>query len=415
MISSKNSKNIFINENENIFEALSDQEENIVLNPNIKKHLKFISKKKGNNYIGYYQFLNDNVYYKIYILPKTTPRVENDETNKKNFIDLLSKYYQLKNRYSSINFERRNKNIVDFSLESEKEQKKSDELDDFIAYKYIDALQTIESFFKKHKNSLVKEKKFYAQSIRHQFDLKRNILEADKSKIHQRKKEPYLYSKLATISVEVLHHFIKHKGKNREAKKLKNRIEAKYNSDNYGFKPKEISSKKVLKLFKSSDEKELYLALLTLLGVESYFEENSYKEMLKLHNQHAHFFRPENLFEWVVYDSLVEKHGKGSVKMKSSYLYTIANEEREAKPDFIVTDGDNIIVIDAKWKVLESRMKISFDDVAKLWRDALLTEATKSILIYPQISFEARTISLDIMNEQFNFELEVIDINEEQV
>jgi hypothetical protein len=46
-------------------------------------HLKFISNKANNNYIGYYQFLQGEAYYKIYILPKTTPRVTNDETNKK--------------------------------------------------------------------------------------------------------------------------------------------------------------------------------------------------------------------------------------------------------------------------------------------------------------------------------------------
>jgi hypothetical protein len=96
--------------------------------------------------------------------------------------------------------------------------------------------------------------------------------------------------------------------------KLKNRIEAKYKVESYHFKTKEITSKKVLNLFKSSDEKELYLALLTLLGVESYFEDNSYKEMLKLHYQHAHFFRPEILFEWIIYDKLIKKYGKASIK-----------------------------------------------------------------------------------------------------
>ena len=394
-------KLIFVNENENIFEACIKQGFNLDIT-----HLKFISAKANNNYIGYYQFLEDEIYYKIYILPKTTPRVTNDETNKRNFIDLLSKYYQLKNRYSSIKFEKQNKNIVDFSLESQKEQQRSDELDDFIAYKYSDALQTVERFFKKHKNSLVKEKRFYSQNIRHQFDLKRNILEADKSKIHQRKKEPYLYSKLAIISVEVLHYFLKHKSRDREAKKLKNQIEAKYNLESYSFKPKEISSKKVLKLFKSSDEKELYLALLTLLGVESYFEDNSYREMLKLHNQHAHFFRPEDLYEWIVYDILVKKYGKEAIKMKSTYYYTIANKDREAKPDFIITCKDENIVIDAKWKVLKTETQISFDDIAKLWRDKILAKANKAILAYPQIGFKERDISLELMNKKFKFKLE---------
>ncbi len=399
-------KLIFVNENENIFEATLKQGFHLDI-----EHLKFISIKTNNNYIGYYQFLEDEVYYKIYILPKTTPRVEDDETNKKNFIDLLSHYYQLKNKYISVKFKMVDRSIIDFSLESEKEKNRSDELDDFIAHKYDDALQTIESFFIKHKNSLVKEKSFYTQNIRDKFDLKRNILEADKSKIYQLKKEPYLYSKLALITVEVLHHFIKHKGKNREAKKLKNRIESKYGLDSYRFKPKAISSKKVLKLFKSSNEKELYLALLTLLGVENYFEDNSYKEMLKLHNQHAHFFRPEDLFEWVVYDRLIQQYGKESVERQKSVYYTIGEKKREAKPDFVVEFNNETIVIDAKWKILTKEEDIKFEDVAKLWRDKVLTNATKAVLIYPQIDFDKRELTLKVQNEEFKFELDVVNIN----
>ena len=171
-------KLIFINENENVFEALSDQ--NISINFFVKEHLKIISAKANNNYIGYYQFLENKVYYKIYILPKITPRVENNEINKKNFIYLLSKYYQLKNKYSHISFKRLGKNIVDFSIENKKEQKQSDKLDDFITYKYNDALQDIESFFKRYKNFLVKERKFYAQTIKHKFNIKQNILEINK-------------------------------------------------------------------------------------------------------------------------------------------------------------------------------------------------------------------------------------------
>jgi len=160
-------KTVFVDENENIFEACA--EHGLSFSSAIRKHLKFISNKSNNNYIGYYQFLGeDGVYYKIYILPKTTARVKNDdELNTKNFIDLLSKYYELKKRHNSIKPEIVNKNIIDFSFENNKKENRSDGLDDFITYKYNDALKTIESFFKRHKNSLSKELKFHSQSIRH--------------------------------------------------------------------------------------------------------------------------------------------------------------------------------------------------------------------------------------------------------
>jgi len=399
-------KAIFVNENENVFEACANH--GLIVNAEIRKHLKFISHKANNNYIGYYQFLGeDGTYYKIYILPKTTPRVKNnEELNKKNFIELLSKYYELKQRYGSVKSEIVNKNIINFSFENDKKENRSDELDDFIAYKYNDALQTIESFFKRHKNALSKELKFHSQSIRHRLDLKRNIIELDKSKIHQRKKEPYLYSKLAEISIEVLQHFIKHKEKNKFAKKLKKRINSKYSLDkSFSFNTREIVSKKVLKLFKKSDEKELYLALLTLLGIESYFEDNSYKEMIKLHNQHAHFFRPEKLFEWVIYDDLIKKYGKKSVSKEYVQTYKLAGEDRESKPDFVVQYENETIVIDAKWKILKTGKEISFEDVAKLRRDGMIFgNVTKSILIYPQIGFNEEEVFLDI--DDFKFYVE---------
>ena len=113
-----------------------------------------------------------------------------------------------------------------------------------------------------------------------------------------------------------------------------------------------------------------------------------------------------NLYEWIVYDDLIQRYGKEAVKMKSVYEYQIADEARKAEPDFIVTYDNEIIVIDAKWKVLKSETKISFDDVAKLWRDEILTEATRAILIYPQIEFAERNVNMSIYNKKFQFKLE---------
>lgn len=400
------SKTIFVNENENVFEACTNH--GVIVCSEIRKHLRFISEKAYNNYIGYYQFLGgDEVYYKIYILPKTTLRVENnDALNKKNFIQVLSKYYELKERYVLVKSKSIDKNIIDFSFNDDKKEHKSDDLDNFIAYKYKDALQTVEAFFKRHTNALSKELKFHSENVWHGVDLKRNISELDKSKIYQRKKEPYIYLKLAEISTEILHYFIKHKEKNRRAKKLKNKISAKYKVDKgFSFKTKEIVSKKVVKLFKSREEKELYLALLTLLGIESYFEDNTYKEMIKLHNQHAHFFRPETLFEWVVYGDLINRYGKENVSKQYLQSYSLGDESRESKPDFVVQYENKNILIDAKWKILESKKQITFEDVAKLRRDGIiLGNISESCLVYPQIAFDERELNMNIDNFHFTIE-----------
>ena len=58
-------KLIFINENEDIFGVLD--KENIDYSKKIIHHLRFISRKKSNNYIGYYQFKENSIFYKIYM------------------------------------------------------------------------------------------------------------------------------------------------------------------------------------------------------------------------------------------------------------------------------------------------------------------------------------------------------------
>jgi len=395
-------KAIFVNENENIFEALASQ--GVVYGADIVEHLKFISYKKGNNYIGYYQFLSSEVYYKIYILPKIAPRVENESKNKRNFIALLQEYYRLKSKHDVLS-KHISKNIVDFSFENNKKDNQADDLDDFIAYQYLDALATVKAFFNKHSKRIYKEEAFNSQNIKHRLDLKRNIAELNKSRIHQTRNLPYLYSTLALISSEVLHYFIKHKKRETiEAKKIKSSIDSKYHyKENSSFKINQIVSKKITKLFKSSDEKALYLALLKLLGAENYFEDNSSKEVFKLHNQHPLFFRPEKLFEWVVYDGLIEKYGKENISKEpeTTKNYRLNEIQRESKVDFLVHYENETIVIDAKWKVLK---KIGFEDIAKLRRDVLLHHATQAILVYPKITFKERDFTLSIDNFKFKIE-----------
>lgn len=148
------------------------------------------------------------------------------------------------------------------------------------------------------------------------------------------------------------------------------------------------------------------MALLKLLGTENYFEDNNTKEVFKLHNQHSLFFRPEKLFEWVVYDRLIEKYGENCItrELYTGKNYVINETTRESTVDFVVHSGNEIIVIDAKWKILESVKKIAFEDIAKLRRDVLLHNATKAILIYPQIEFDEREMKLSI--DDFCFEID---------
>lgn len=397
-------KSIFINENENVFQVFANY--GLVLNDSLSKHLRFISHKQGNNYIGYFQFKVHEVYYKVYVLPKTNPKVESDIENKQNFIAILQRYYQLQAKYD-VKTKQIDKSIIDFSFNNKKSDSKSDTLDDFITYQYLDALKTVKSFFKKYYKQIYKTHQVHSNAIKHKLDLKRNLTEVDKSRIHQTYKMPYLYSILALISSEVLNYFMKYKAYNKtEAKKVKAYIDTKYHYKQHSsFKINQIVSKKIIKLFKSNEEKALYLALLKLLGAENYFEDGSNKEIFKLYNQHALFFRPEKLFEWVVYEQLIERYGRENVKKEYLQPYSLAMIQRDSKPDFIVEVNNQKIIIDAKWKILNSESQISFEDVAKLRRDGIICgNVTQHILVYPKVLCNTQEYCLEMDNFKFKVE-----------
>jgi hypothetical protein len=394
-----NSKIIFINENEDVFEVLD--KENVEYSKKIVQHLRFISRKKSNNYIGYYQFKQNDLFYKLYILPKISPKVFDEKTNIKNFINLLKLYYELKSKYKEIKANEIFDNIIDFGFDTNDDRKNSDNIEDFINYKYLDALKVIEEFFKRHNRSINKEIDFMSQSIKNRLDLKRNIAELDKSKIHQIKRVPYLYSKIAIISIECINYFntkdLNKTIKNR-AKIINSKIKNKFKmKENFDFKLNQITSKKIKKLFKTKEQVKLYTALLQLIGVENYYNDFESKEIFKLYNQHSLFFRPEKLYEWFVYDRLVKIYPDYNI-LKDDYengtkkTYKINKFDIDSKPDILVIDNNKrLFTIDVKWKMLDKNIP-DISDMLKLKRDTEVRvndyKKVYSLLIYPEVQEE---------------------------
>lgn len=389
-------KPIFINENEDVFDVLD--KENIEYSKKIVQHLHFISRKKSNNYIGYYQFKQSNTFYKIYILPKTSPKVTDEKTNIKNFIDLLKLYYELKQKYKEIKTSEIFDNIIDFGFDTKEDRKNSDNIDDFINYKYIDALKVIELFFKKHNRSITKEVDFISQSIKNKLNLKRNIRELDKSKIHQIKKVPFLYSKIAIITMECISYFLKKdldKNIRNKALLINSRVKNKFKTkENFDFKLNQITSKKIKKLFKTKEQLKLYTALLQLIGVENYYDDSESKDVFKLYNQHSLFFRPEKLYEWYVYDKLINQYPeykilKDDYKDGTTEIYKVNQTPIDSKPDILIFNEKDkkLFVVDVKWKVLEKGKLPSTSDILKLKRDTEVrnydAKEVFSLLIYP--------------------------------
>ncbi len=416
----------------------------------VEKYIKIITDKQYNNKIGYFQFKHEDTYYKIYIMPKIY-KVEEKECDtcyeyQKKFINFFKHYYRLVHKYDIDKYSNElNGNISDLSYKSEDSAKKlaSDEvndIDDFIVHNYMDSLRVIESFFTKYKNQILEEQKVQSQSILHQLDTKKNIMELNKSNIHQIKKVSKIYSDLAFITMEVLKNFINTKienfsstAKSREltlkANQIQISLKSKFskNSSN-SFKIKELLLHKTSKKFKKNSEyKILYKALLKLVGKEHYYGGDVYREIQKEDEMISIFFQPEYLYEWIVYDELLKsnefddilKNDKDVLPIQYSFVPKIQNNKNgnyDSKPDLIAVNKGENYPVDAKWKILpknQSKYQIEVD-ILKLRRDAMIRKVNKGYLIYPKIEdnskFKLNTEYRYSYDKDFIFELRVINV-----
>jgi len=397
--------NIFIDEKENILESISSY--NLDIDLSVLKKLKFISDKQSNNYIGYFQFKTHNKYVKIYVLPKITPKINNDdETNIANFHKFLQKYYNIKDKYNFIKPKIIDSNIIDLNFSS---------IENLILTKYQNSLKVIFNFFKKHKKHKYIDTEYLSQSIKGKLNISKNIIEPNKSIIHQYKKEVINHSKLAFISSFAIKYFKKNILVNindisnelhTSSKKSLNLINQKFNKDtNMSLNINSILSRKIRKLFKKNDEKLLLHSIFILLGMDEYHSNHKTDNMVSV------FFRPEKLYELIVYDNLISNYQnyqiKADFKGETTTSYNLIGNsvtyKNDSQPDFIVESDDEIIIIDAKWKLLNDKPKL--DDTLKLERDLKVIESIKNkkaYLYYPIININSNNFRIDYSDFTFS-------------
>jgi len=397
-------KFVFVNESENIFERLID--ENIKIDKANKDKLKFISRKASNNYIGYFQFRNESSLIKLIILPKIIVRQSfTREELLSHFFDYFDYFYKLKQKYS-ISVESIDGNILDFSFMHAKDDKNSIDMNYHINYKYIYSIEILLRYFKKHNNIQNSKSNYISQGIKHHLDVRKNIIEINKARIHQYKRSSFNSSEYADIANKVILNFISFILPNLDESELvrtksytlSNLLKKKFKI-NHAFNLSLILNNRIKKLFlKSSELQEVYNALIILSGYEKYStnENTSNSESIyHINDLIAIFFRPENLFEWIVYDKLPELFETSFDKIRkdkkaegTSFLYHIIknNEIRLKKfsnPDFLINTESGTLLLDAKWKLFEEVAKD--EDVFKLERDYKVRndEEIRNYLIYP--------------------------------
>ena len=418
---------IFISENDNLIYKLID------LGIDFKtkeKDLRKISEKIYNNQIGYIQFKdNKENLYKIYILPKIIKTPSNDKEKKavkEKFFNYMYFSFELIEKYKNLNI-KEFKHIEPFLDYFKSEKVSFTDFEHMLYLKYELALKHVFKYFQKHKAYILEEKAYYSQTLKHQLDLRKNIKEMNKAKIHQKRKEVLIYSELAHISYQILNFFDKKILNNfnpaiqaklsHKVISVKSLLKRKYKTHSpKKAKLKEIISHRIKNLFKKPEDKKLYSYLLTLLGTE--ITENKEKSLYLMPELLTFFVSPEKIYEVFVYDFYKEKHKKHKIEYQVSKDYKIQTKEgtKELKsiPDIVIYKGNTIIIIDTKWKILKGIDDIKNEDILKLERDTKVWSVGQNkiipLLIYPVINVKTKELNL-IYSEKNNFKFHIRKIN----
>lgn len=428
-------KTILLQENEkNIFQALQNQEIDTKV---FENHFEHLFNKLYNNEVGYYIFKQDDVIYRLIILPKT---IDKDSiTKEKDFVNYLLHYYRVNNKHQFDDTKRIPNSLLSLAFDNMNNENNNSHLplDEFEFYKYEAIFNRIERFFKNHKNYKKVTLDYKSQDIKHKLHLANNIKEIDKTKIHQIQTVDILYSQIATISYHSLKLFTAHRIKNidpiyqknlaTDTQKVISFIAKKFTIDkSYKLTISKLNNLKTLKIFNSkTDTKELLVDIKSLFGFEQMYQDNE----LHVNNRYdltttSFFVNPAIFYEWYVYDILKnyawrnsykilfdkDKANKTTVKYDLTSLHHKKDKDRSSNPDYILIDEERKIkiVLDAKWKNVDTISDIQSSDFLKLKYDALLLEdneyKTIPYLVYPRYLSNEDNISISKNNSQyFNF------------
>ena len=436
---------IYLKENEkNIFQALQEQGIDTKV---FEYKLANLFNRVYNNFVGYYIFKQDDVLYKLIVLPKTIDK--NSQTVEKDFVNYLLHYHRVNTKYKFDETRQISDSLLSLAFEDNNTEDNTSHLpiDEFEFYKYQGILERIEMFFKKHKNYKRINIDYKSQGIKYKLNLAKNIKEIDKTTIHQTQTIDMMYSAIATIAYNALKLFISKRVKNideiykkqliQDTKKLINFISKKYNIDrNYKLNLSKLNNFRITKIFnKKNDTKHLLVDIKSLFGFEQMYNDN----LKSVSNRYdltttSFFIDPIVFYEWYVYDILKDytndtnkrilfdkeknKENKTTIKYNLTSLKYKEDKDRSSNPDYVIVDEENKIkiVLDAKWKNINKLGDIKSNDFLKLQYDALLLNENEynaiPYLIYPNyLSCDDKiTISKD-KRQYFEFGILQIDMN----
>lgn len=432
---------IFLKENEkDIFDSLQKQG---IDTTKFEHHFIDLFNKMYNNEVGYYIFKQDNIVYKVIVLPKTINK--NSKNAQKDFIDYLLHYHRVNNKYNFDDTKQIQNSLLSLAFEQNNDENNShDPIEQFEYYKYKAIIESIEKFFKKYKNYKKVNIDYKSQGIKYKLNLAKNIKEIDKTKIHQTQSIDMMYSQIATVTYNALKLFnskrikvikdeILKKELVQSTKKVINLISKKYTIDKiYKLTLSKLNNFKTTKIFsKKSDTKLLFVDIKSLFGFEQMYNDKE----LSVSNRYditttSFFINPSSFYEWYVYDILKvfagdkykllfdkDKDNKTTIEYDLVSKKYKKDNDRSSNPDYILIDEEKKIkiVLDAKWKKIKKLGDIKSSDFLKIKHDASLLENeynSISYLIYPTyLSNEDQITISKEENQYFNFGILQIDMN----
>jgi hypothetical protein len=380
-----------------------------------------ILKNRNNNRIGYFQAsVSPGEYIKVYVFPKTVVPNNDDPSHLlSQFNNYFSDYFRLRKHYAAKGYTELKDNLIDTG------RAKIESIEDYISRRYDMALSEVRDFFRRHNKEHLETEYFFSQEITSGINLKKNIVEINKSNIHQAREIQLNYSKIAEIAIGTLTVFSREKvpllgntSLDNKVKQLHNLIHrylrGKFTLNNRKLSISTLYNRLNGKDFKKSKRLErLQENLLVLLGVET--AGSGYK----ISNVDSIWFSPEYMYELSVREQLEQLQLKldfeHQFKLTKNYYLLAGGHEvytNNSIPDNILNSSTKgRIIIDAKWKILRNWSDIGLDDVMKIYRDRKVfseqgNELPIAILAYPKVEIPLANRQLPLsysFNEEVKF------------
>ena len=418
---------ITVHENHNIYDKFKEAG---ISTDKYCRQLKVISAKTSNNKVGYAQFKSEEGWIKVIVLPKTIE-------NSKDFIGYFQEYNRLLNRYDDFNSKFELNSASDYRTFLKKASEIENE-EQLIVEKYLHALTNIMHYFKSHKLSRIEYEEFVSQEIKYLPDIRRNIVSIDKSQIQQKKPSKKPWSEQAEIAYGAIKLFLKTKrefldenNKLRQiALKASRVIKSAYpDNDGHSFNPSNIAKMRKSKVFKKKKDRQLFTDICVLVGEDLISDGKQKSKYIKLDDTVAIFWEPNKMYEIYVFDQAIECLRGNKIDFKAVYQddsksYSIYQRAeipivKKSIPDIFIaysieSHEEKSIVIDAKWKILETPDDISYSDIAKLERDCILRNSKTGVLIYPKTFDDKKNDASEWFMESGKdsiFEFSVLEVN----